>query len=423
MSSLRICVVASTYPRHEADYAVPWLRETVARLLQRGHQVTVLAPAFKGMADHRIDGVPVRRFRYAPARFETLTHEEGAPYKVTKRWRQLLGVPYVACGRAAAAALAHEQHFDVVHVHWPFPHATIGSVIAGKCQAPLVLNCHGAELAMARKKWWIKAWLRHALKRGDLLLANSTDTAQRMHHLCGREAIVVPYGATVPEREEPMLSKIASSDRLPRILFTGRLIERKGLEYLLRAVPHILTHRRVEVVITGDGDQRTGLESLTQALGLSKVVRFLGFVSKEQLAQEYAACDVWVNPAIHDRRGDTEGLGVGSIEAYAYGKPVVASAVGGIPDTVVHERTGLLVPEKNEQALAEAILRVIHYPAWGARLGEQGREFAREQFCWDRITRHLENLYGDVLSNRHQETMRRTSKAAVVPAWHPVTGG
>ncbi len=78
-TSLKVAVIASTYPRHEADYAVPWLRESIRHLVDRGHQVTVLAPSYEGLADHAIDGVAVKRFRYSPRRWERLTHEQGAP--------------------------------------------------------------------------------------------------------------------------------------------------------------------------------------------------------------------------------------------------------------------------------------------------------------------------------------------------------
>lgn len=394
MSSLNICIVASTYPRNANDYAVPWLRESVRRLTGRGHRVTILAPSYQGLPDHTIDGTPVRRFRYAPVALETLTHEQGAPNKVGSVWKKLLGIPYLIGGRQAAARVCEEQQFDVVHVHWPFPHEPIGSVIAQRCNAPLVLNCHGAEFAMARKQWWVKMWLRHSLNRGDVLIANSSDTAGHIKNLSGRDAVVVPYGSSVPE-----LPASTTINAVPRILFTGRLIERKGVEYLIRAMPRVLQQRRVELVITGDGDQRPKLEALVDSLGLREVVKFLGFVSSEQLAAEYAKCDVWVNPAIIDRRGDTEGLGVGAIEAYAYGKPVIASNVGGIPDAVVHEETGLLVPEKNEASLADAILRCVTNRSWAADLGHAGREFARRKFCWDRITDHLESLYTDAILN------------------------
>jgi glycosyltransferase involved in cell wall biosynthesis len=166
---------------------------------------------------------------------------------------------------------------------------------------------------------------------------------------------------------------------------------------LLRAVPLLLQQTPVQIVITGDGDMRPQWEALARLLGIRHCVQFLGFVSNEQLDQEYSRCDVWVNPSVVDDRGDTEGLGVGSIEAYLHRKPVVASAVGGIPDTVVHGKTGWLVPEKDEAQLAKAILHLIHNPHVATAFGEAGLQFAQEQFDWERITDRLEAEYYRVL--------------------------
>jgi hypothetical protein len=79
LRSLRIGVITSTYPRSHEDYEVPWLRESVNQIAARGHEVTVIAPSYSGLKNHMIDGTEVRRFRYAPARLEKLTHGEGAP--------------------------------------------------------------------------------------------------------------------------------------------------------------------------------------------------------------------------------------------------------------------------------------------------------------------------------------------------------
>ncbi len=97
--SLRIAVIGSTYPRSEEDYEVPWLRESVNRIVGRGHQVTVIAPAYCGLKDHLIDGTLVHRFRYAPARWEKLTHGEGAPNKLKKKpLLKLLTLTYILSG-------------------------------------------------------------------------------------------------------------------------------------------------------------------------------------------------------------------------------------------------------------------------------------------------------------------------------------
>jgi len=404
---LKICVIGSTYPRSRDDYAVPWLRESVSRLVARGHAVTVLAPSYQGLGDHTIDGVPVHRFRYGPRRWETLTHEQGAPNRIRSNpLLQLLGVPYVAMGSLSAAVLAARRQFDVIHAHWPFPHGVIASAARLFGGAPVVMSCYGAEFALARHTAWVRPLLRQALRSADLLISNSSHTAREIRALCGRDSRVIPSGSTVQAKSSPR-----PRHNVAHILFTGRLIQRKGVEYLIRAMPQVLAKRQAVLRITGDGDQRSGLERLTRSLGLEGTVEFLGFVSNQRLDELYADCDVYVNPSVIDDRGDTEGLGVGPIEALAHGRPIVASAVGGIPDVVKHRLTGLLVPEKDEVALAEAIIELLDDPVRAQALAGAGLEFVRRQFDWGLITDSLEEAY-DYAIVAHQA---RRARGSVIP--------
>ena len=387
---LKICVVGSTYPRHDADHEVSWLRRSVNLLAARGHDVTVAAPSFQGLPSHTIDGVRVRRFRYAPRRLENLTHDQGAPNKLHNPLYQLLALPYIVMGILAVAFWTARERFDVLHVHWPFPHGLF-AVIPALFGVKVVATCHGAELALGRKKKWIARVLGWVLRRADVLGCNSTHTAREVAAVSGRAATIVPYGATT--RCEPPRPRNPAPAGPATILFSGRLIQRKGLPYLIRALPAVLKVRPVRLLITGHGDRRAELEALTCELGLEASVTFLGFVSTEQLGELYRHCDLYVHPAIFDDKGDTEGLGVVLIEALMNERPVVASAVGGIVDVIEHEVTGLLVPEKDEHALAAAMLRVLADPALAQRLGRAGRIFAERHFDWARITDETEALY------------------------------
>lgn len=385
----KILVITSTYPRHETDYAVPWMREIHRQLKDEGNEITVMAPAYMGLKSHTLDGIEVKRFRYAPASIETLTHEEGATYKVRKAYMQLLAIPYILIGCIFAGWLAFRGKYDVIHVHWPFPHGLMGQVARFVSGKPLVVMSHGAEFSLARRKKWVIPFLRQSLKTADMRIANSSDTASKVIELSGQPCHVLPYGTTVSAADV----QAEPADK-PRVLFTGRLIERKGLEYLLHAVPMIRSRvPNADFIITGDGDQRERLEKLSAELGLNEIVSFKGFVSKEELSQEYAKCNVWVNPGIVDSWGDAEGLGIGSIEAYSYFKPVVASRVGGIPDTIRDGETGYLVPQKDSKALAEAICDLLIDPEKCRKFGKAGFKFAKETFSWKRIVGELEKLY------------------------------
>lgn len=383
-----ILVITSTYPRHENDYAVPWMREIHKQLTDRGNQVTVLAPSYQGLRSHKLDDVEVKRFRYAPAAIETLTHEEGATYKIRKFYMQFLAIPYIIMGCLMAGWMALRGDFDVIHVHWPFPHGLMGQVARWVSGKPLVMMSHGAEFSLARRKKWVAPFLRQSLRSADLRIANSSDTASMVTKCSDMPCHVLPYGTTVSAA-----TSAAPANAIPRVLFTGRLIERKGLEYLLQAVPKILAQGPAQFIITGDGDQRERLEKIRDQMKLEADVSFLGFVSKERLSQEYARCDVWVNPGIIDSWGDAEGLGIGSIEAYSYFKPVVASRVGGIPDTIRDGETGYLVPQKDPTALANAISDLLADRDKRVRFGKAGFKFVKETFSWTRIVGELEALY------------------------------
>jgi glycosyltransferase involved in cell wall biosynthesis len=376
----------------EEDCQVPWLRESIRRIAERGHFVAVLAPAFKGSPDHLIDGILVHRFRYAPAHLEVLTHGEGAPAKVKKNplLKSMAG-SYLLAGIGAAASLCRRERIQILHVHWPFPHGLMAELPRLLNGVKIVSTCHSAEIAMAKQSALGTRLLRWSLNHSDAVTANSSYTAGLIREICGRTAEVTPCGVTVKVDERSVHA--GNSSEIPLLLFAGRLIPRKGVDYLLRALPLILARQKVRLVITGDGPCRSAWETLGREIGIDHAVEFAGFVSTQRLAKLYQECSVYVHPAIFDCQGDTEGLGVVLIEALRNRKPIVASKVGGIVDLIKHDETGLLVPEKSPEALAAAVLRILTNPGLAHRLGEQGCAHAAKFFDWERLTDQLEAIF------------------------------
>jgi glycosyltransferase involved in cell wall biosynthesis len=134
--------------------------------------------------------------------------------------------------------------------------------------------------------------------------------------------------------------------------------------------------------------------------GVSEHVRMLGSVSAEELAREYAECDLFVLPAVVDSRGDTEGLGVVLLEAMAYERPVIASRAGGIVDIVTDGVTGWLVDPGDAEVLAEKILSVASDPEEARRVAARGREEAAKRFSWERILSLTDQVYATALETR-----------------------
>ena len=398
---MKVLVIGSVYPRFDKDAEVPWLRTSVAHLKKAGVEIQVLAPAYPGLKSHEIDGTRVNRFRYAPASWEILTHEEGAPSKMASRpWLQLLAIPYIINGFFKCLKICRKWRPDIIHAHWPFPHAYIALGAAKLFRIPLVLNFHGAELLLIRKKKWVKPLLKFAIGQAQAVFANSSFTAGKIKAIRNVDVEWSPYGTTLDEREGSGLAPHPVNGKF-KVLFVGRHIERKGICYLIEAAKY-LSADKFEIRIVGEGDLTEELKAQAAQLEGDKNAASIVFTGKlvaPELAREYREANVFVLPAIVDHKGDTEGLGVVLIEAMELGLPIIASNVGGIPDVVVNNESGILVPEKDPVALADAIKRIESDPQYTARLLEGARNRIAEHFTWDNITRRQIEIY-EQLANR-----------------------
>jgi len=455
---MKVLVIGSVYPRFQEDAEVPWLRTSIAHLKKAGIEIQVLAPAYKGLKNHDIDGTHVNRFRYAPANWEILTHEEGAPSKMaSKPWLQLLAIPYIINGFIQCLRICRKWKPDVIHAHWPFPHAYIALGAAKLFKIPLVLNFHGAELLLIRKKKWVKPLLKFAIGQAQAIFANSSFTASKIKAIRNVNVEWSPYGTTLEKKNESNNSVTLNEVNDPvtvsphavngkfKILFVGRHIERKGITYLIEAAKY-LPKDEFEIRIVGVGDLTEQLKKQAEAVGsrklevgsnatplqnvtpdsfrgqheqsfiLNKVkdpvhfsegenlkpasIIFTGKLSPEDLANEYKTANVFVLPAIVDSKGDTEGLGVVLIEAMELGLPIVASNVGGIPDVVIDGESGILVPEKDPIALANAFKCLADDPSLITKLLAGARKRIDECFTWDGIIERQVEVYKKVVAAR-----------------------
>lgn len=398
---MKILYIVTAYKRHEDDVITPWLVETIERLRADGVEVEVLAPSYRGRRSQTVGGVRVHRFRYAPARFEDLTHDQTAPDRIRSRPAYLALVPgYVAAGSLAAARIARRGGFDAVHVHWPIPHALLGFAARFAARVPVICTFHGVELTWTRRQLRpLVPLLRWIIRRADAVTANSTYTADMIRALCDREVHRIPFGSSVDVSAENGAGPTNDSAGCS-LLFVGRLVERKGVRYLLDALGRARARVRVELRIVGDGPLRESLEAYARTAGVEDIVTFEGFVDDATLRDRYRSCDALVLPAIVDDKGDTEGLGVVLIEALAHGKPAIASRAGGIIDVVKDDQTGLLAEPGDAASLADAIVRLAESPELRARLGARGRALVRDEFSWETVIPRLEQLYEDVVSER-----------------------
>lgn len=383
----RLLVLTSTYPRWAGDPEPGFVHE-LSRRLAAHFDVTVLGPHATGARQNEVlDGVEVVRYRYAPACLETLVNAGGIVTNLRlHRWKYLLVPTFVGCQAWRAWRLVRKQKFDVVHAHWLLPQ---GLIAAGLQALPghrpaFVVTSHGADL------YALKGSILEKLKRWVIGRAASATvvSSAMMESLRGIGADVakvgvISMGVDVSGRFLPDTTR----QRDPHeILFVGRLVEKKGVAHVLRALPEVLRERPdVRLSIAGFGPDEQRLRSLAEGLGIASQVRFLGALPQAELPGLYRRAAVFVAPFIRAGSGDQEGLPVALMEAIACGCPVLAGDVPGLHDLLGNQARDVLFDPQDETGLAQRILHVLANPGIASEQASRMSRHVRERFDWDRI--------------------------------------
>lgn len=389
----KVLFITSTFPRSENEVLAKWIGELAVKLKNTGTNISVFAPSFHGLSSHIYHGIIVNRFRYAPQALEMLTQDEGAVFKIKKNPLIIFLVPlFFFFGCIELVKFLKKDHFDVIHVHWPFPNGLFGILAKHINGGRLVLTFYGAEFTLVKKIPLGRIILKYIIKSADEVTAISSYTAKLIKKVCPVSVSVIPFTSSFVH-QNVLLRKKQKQNGVKTILFVGRLIERKGLKYLISAMPQILKHISARLEIVGSGPLAEELTEQVKDLELTQNVFLRGKVGDKELYVLYEKCDVFVLPSIEDRWGDTEGLGVVLLEAMGFGKPVIASEIGGITDIVRHGETGLLVKQKDIDGLATAIIKVLQDNKLSLTLAENGFSYLKKNFNWKEIIRKTEELY------------------------------
>ena len=334
---MKVCVLTTSYPRWEGDQAGTFVGDAVEALRAEGVEVDVVSPA---------------RFRHFGIAYGhgVAGNLRAAPWKATLLPAFL--------GSFAAAARRAARGADLVHAHW-IP-SGLAALATGK---PYVLQVWGTDVELARRA---PALARPVVRRAATVVAASTELAERARGLGARRVRVVPAGVRIPDR-------VVEPDEPPHVLFLGRLSPEKGILEFLEATEGLPR------VVVGDGPLR------------DRVADGVGAVPHHEVGAYLDRAAVVCCPS---RR---EGYGVQAREAMAHGRPVVATAVGGLPDAVEDGETGLLVPPEDVPSLRAALERLLGDPDLRRRLGETARTRAVERVALAAAARATIDVYRDAL--------------------------
>lgn len=294
--------------------------------------------------------------------------------------------------------------FDIVHAHHAFTPTSLLSVSAAKkIGIPSILTNHTIFLASDHESLWVPTSyvlypFRRYINKANLITAVSRTAADFIGHFTERERIVVVPNGVDSDR---FRSRSCAADETTHevsgehiILYVGRLVYRKGIHILVKAMPQILRELPdAQLLIAGEGIMENFIKLLIKSLDLEDHVKLLGFVPNEKLPGLYGLSQVFVLPSLY-----CESFGITLLEAMASGKPVVASNVGGVPEVIENEVTGLLFRKGDERDLADGVLRIMNDHVLALDLARKARRSVEVNFSWFVVADKMECLYEELLA-------------------------
>src|SRR5438105_1333206 len=260
---------------------------------------------------------------------------------------------------------------------------------------PSIVSFHGADVMVDMNKPAYRAATEQMLEAVKFVLVRSESLRRAVIHLGCDEKKIEIQRTGVPLEEFPFCERnfVAAATEW-RFLQAGRLIEKKGLPVTLRAFAVFLErHPNANLTIAGEGPLLSQLQNLARDLNIDGRVSFTGFVSQEQLRKIYYASHIFLHPSQTRHDGNQEGIPNSMLEAMASGLPVFATRHGGIPEAIENGVSGVLVPERDHEKLAAALLDAARDPGFLSRIARNGAEIVRKNFDLRAQAQGLEEIY------------------------------
>jgi len=388
-----LLVLTSTFPRWKGDAEPPFVFE-LCRRLAGDFNIHVLAPHAAGAALREVmDGLHVRRFRYFFTGRQNLAYRGGILSNLKARRARYTLIPFFLLAQLSATLrLLHTRRFHCIHAHWLIPQG-VAAVIAARRAAtvpPILATSHGGDL-YGLSGGIFEKMQRAVVARSAAVTVVSRSMAADLKRLKvpGADIRVIPMGVDLQRRFAPAERGNGGAN----LLYAGRLVEKKGVRYLIDALPIVAkAHPRVSLVIAGDGQERPSLQKRVAEKGLENRVAFVGAVNNESLIEHYRRSDVVVFPSVVASGGDREGFGLVLVEALGCECATVVTDLPAMADIVTDGETGLVVPQKNAERLAESVIRLLSDPPLRARLGRSGRRHVVDRFDWSIVTAQYRRL-------------------------------
>ncbi len=268
------------------------------------------------------------------------------------------------------------------------------------------MSLHGSDVFVAERTAVARRAAKLVFRRAGFVTACSQDLAGRAVALgaAADRLEVVPYGVDVSRfrpasgAHDTAITRAVIPEGAPLFFAAGRLVRKKGFEYLIDALALVESRSPAHLAIAGDGDLAQELRQRAGAAGVADRVHFLGDLPQDAVGAWFAAADVAVVPSVRDDGGNVDGLPNTVLEALASGAALVSTPAGGIASVIDSGRTGVIVPERDSRALATVLTELLREPERRAALGRAGRTLVEARYGWGTAAARFESAYDRALA-------------------------
>jgi len=410
---VRIAFIVNEFP----SVSETFILDQMVGLLERGHEIQIYAERPQQMpkklhADvERFQMLQRTRYRELAPKGRAARVRSGISRAWRWGWRYpgplVDGLNMFRHGRRALNfSMVHKifpsrepaSRCDIVHSHYgPNGVRAVYWRESGILEGPVLTSFHGYDANMLPRTQGLDLY-RKLFEDGNCFTVGSEFLRRRLISLgAPAERIMkLPMGVALNKYKCAEGQKAAGGEL--RLLSIARLVEVKGIEYVLKALCKAKSALgRFRYEIAGDGPLRGSLQSLAQDLGLHQEVEFRGAVSREEAVGLYEKADIFVLASVPTQSGEEENQPVVLAEAQAAGVPVIATRIGGIPESIVENETGLLVAPRDPDSLATAIVSLAQSSERRAEMGHTGRRFIEREFNLDKLNDRWSELYRELV--------------------------
>jgi colanic acid/amylovoran biosynthesis glycosyltransferase len=299
-----------------------------------------------------------------------------------------------------ATLLLDKQPYDIIHCQFG-PIGLMAKALRdiGVLKGKLIVSFRGFDISRSLEKQG-DHYYDYLFDSADLFLPVSENIKHKLVELgcVGSKIVVHPSGIDCSKFS---LNPRPHSNGKIRIITIARLVEKKGVEYSIRAVAKLVgAEQDIQYVIVGDGPLRNDLESLIQELDVHNYVKLLGWKKHEDVEQILANADILLAPSVTAKSGDQEGIPNVIKEAMAMGLPVVSTRHSGIPELVQDGISGFLVPERDVDGLMKKLSYLIEHREIWSEMGKAGRKYVEENYDINKLNDRLVELYQELLDGK-----------------------